>query len=162
MIFVTVGTHEQQFNRLLQEIDRLKKNKMIEDNVFIQTGYSDYLPKYCDYENFLSYEDMRNYIKNSEVIITHGGPSSFMQVLSYEKTPIVVPRFKKYNEHVNNHQVDFVKKLVAENFNLRLVLDVSTLFNVIQDAKVNTKKFESSNDFFNNQLEEIALNLLGV
>lgn len=25
MIFVTVGTHEQQFNRLIKEIDLLKK-----------------------------------------------------------------------------------------------------------------------------------------
>ena len=25
MIFVTVGTHEQQFNRLIKEIDELKK-----------------------------------------------------------------------------------------------------------------------------------------
>ncbi|HEM2886173.1 TPA: multidrug MFS transporter, partial [Streptococcus suis] len=29
MIFVTVGTHEQQFNRLIKEIDLLKKNGSI-------------------------------------------------------------------------------------------------------------------------------------
>ncbi|HFR3743031.1 TPA: multidrug MFS transporter, partial [Streptococcus suis] len=31
MIFVTVGTHEQQFNRLIKEIDLLKKNGSITD-----------------------------------------------------------------------------------------------------------------------------------
>ena len=47
MIFVTVGTHEQQFDRLIKEVDRLKKENLIQDEVFIQTGYSNYIPKYC-------------------------------------------------------------------------------------------------------------------
>ena len=31
MIFVTVGTHEQPFDRLLTEIDRLKENGTIQE-----------------------------------------------------------------------------------------------------------------------------------
>ena len=31
MIFVTVGTHEQPFNRLIQKIDELKKDGIIND-----------------------------------------------------------------------------------------------------------------------------------
>lgn len=42
MIFVTVGTHEQQFNRLIKEVDRLKGTGAIDQEVFIQTGYSDF------------------------------------------------------------------------------------------------------------------------
>ena len=38
MIFVTVGTHEQPFNRLIQKIDELKKDGTIQDDVIIQTG----------------------------------------------------------------------------------------------------------------------------
>ncbi len=30
MIFVTVGTHEQPFNRLVQKVDDLKKNGIIQ------------------------------------------------------------------------------------------------------------------------------------
>ena len=33
MIFVTVGTHEQPFNRLIQKIDELKKDGTIQDDV---------------------------------------------------------------------------------------------------------------------------------
>ncbi|HEV1925494.1 TPA: multidrug MFS transporter, partial [Streptococcus pneumoniae] len=36
MIFVTVGTHEQQFDRLIKEVDYLKKENLIQDEVFIQ------------------------------------------------------------------------------------------------------------------------------
>ena len=49
--FVTVGTHEQQFNRLIKEVDRLKGEGFIQDDVFIQTGYSNYVPKFCKWEN---------------------------------------------------------------------------------------------------------------
>ena len=45
MIFVTVGTHEQQFNRLIKEVDRLVEEGIIKEEVFIQIGYSDYDPK---------------------------------------------------------------------------------------------------------------------
>ncbi|HHK7668656.1 TPA: multidrug MFS transporter, partial [Streptococcus pneumoniae] len=34
MIFVTVGTHEQQFDRLIKEVDYLKKENLIQDEVF--------------------------------------------------------------------------------------------------------------------------------
>ena len=37
MIFVTVGTHEQPFNRLIQKIDELKKDSIINEDVIIQT-----------------------------------------------------------------------------------------------------------------------------
>ena len=39
MIFVTVGTHEQQFNRLIKKIDELKEQGAIREPVFIQSGY---------------------------------------------------------------------------------------------------------------------------
>ena len=50
MIFVTVGTHEQPFNRLIQKIDELVRDGEIEDDVFMQIGYSTYEPKYTKWE----------------------------------------------------------------------------------------------------------------
>lgn len=40
MIFVTVGTHEQQFDRLVRCVDRLKAEGKITEEVMIQTGFS--------------------------------------------------------------------------------------------------------------------------
>ncbi len=34
MIFVTVGTHEQQFNRLIQKVDELKRDGYIKDRLY--------------------------------------------------------------------------------------------------------------------------------
>ena len=39
MIFVTVGTHEQPFNRLIQKVDELKRDGIIKDDVIIQTAH---------------------------------------------------------------------------------------------------------------------------
>ncbi|WP_236596154.1 glycosyltransferase [Enterococcus casseliflavus] len=110
MIFVTVGTHEQPFNRLIKHIDLLIENKVITEKVFMQIGYSDYIPKNCEYKKFVTYDCMEEMIDNSRIVITHGGPSSFLSVLSKKKTPIVVPRYSKFNEHINNHQIEFAKK----------------------------------------------------
>lgn len=38
MIFVTVGTHEQPFNRLVEYVDQLKKEKVIEAKMFSGHG----------------------------------------------------------------------------------------------------------------------------
>lgn len=53
MIFVTVGTHEQPFNRLVQTIDELKRDGVITDNVIMQTGFSTYEPKYCQWDKLV-------------------------------------------------------------------------------------------------------------
>jgi UDP-N-acetylglucosamine transferase subunit ALG13 len=45
MIFVAVGTQKFQLNRLLKEIDDLISQGKLQDEVFAQTGHSDYIPK---------------------------------------------------------------------------------------------------------------------
>ena len=109
MIFVTVGTHEQPFNRLIECVDDLKKNGIINEEVVMQTGYSTYEPKYCRWQKLFSYQEMLKLVGEARIVITHGGPSSFIMPLQIGKTPIVVPRRHEFNEHVNDHQVSFSK-----------------------------------------------------
>ena len=111
MIFVTVGTHEQPFNRLVQEIDNLKRDGVITENVIIQTGYSTYEPKYCQWDKLIPYKQMIKNVEDARIVITHGGPASFIMPLQIGKTPIVVPRQKKFDEHVNDHQVEFARNV---------------------------------------------------
>lgn len=60
MIFVTVGTHEQQFNRLITCVDEMKENGLIKEEVMIQTGFSTYIPKACQWVKMLSYDEMQS------------------------------------------------------------------------------------------------------
>ena len=107
MIFVTVGTHEQQCNRLVQKIDELKRDGVIQEEVLIQTGYSTYEPKYCEWQQWVPYPKMIENVDKARIVITHGGPSSFIMPLQVGKPPIVVPRQAKIEEHDNDHQVKF-------------------------------------------------------
>lgn len=85
MIFVTVGTHEQPFNRLIQKVDELKRDGVIKDDVIIQTGFSTYKPKYCQWSKLISYQQMVKNVADARIVITHGGlaavSSSFFAAL---------------------------------------------------------------------------------
>ena len=82
MIFVTVGTHEQPFNRLVEYMDKWAAEH--EEDVIIQTGFSTYEPKHCEWSKLYPYSQMVKLVEKERIVITHGGPSSFMMV--YNKT----------------------------------------------------------------------------
>ena len=139
MIYVTAGTHEQGFDRLIKEIDRLKGENVINEDVIIQKGYTNYNPKNCITYDLVGYDDMKKYQKEARIIITHGGPASFIDPLTIGKIPIVVPRQKKFDEHVNNHQVEFVKQIVTRDNCIIPVYNISDL----EDKIVNYDKIVS-------------------
>ena len=58
MIFVTVGTHEQPFDRLISYVDRLKGKGVITEEVIVQTGFSTYIPGHCIWGRLFPYEEM--------------------------------------------------------------------------------------------------------
>ena len=133
MIFVTVGTHEQPFDRLVSEIDRLKGENAFPDEVIVQTGYCKYRPKYCKCFKFLDGETMSSYCKQARIIITHGAPSSIDDALKLSKVPVVVPRRKRFLEHVNDHQFEFCHAVKDKKNEIIVVDDVSTLGFIIKD-----------------------------
>ncbi len=131
MIFVTVGTHEQPFNRLIKAVDELKRDGVITEDVIMQTGFSTYEPKYCEWSKLIPYQDMIKNVEKARIVITHGGPASFIMPLQIGKTPIVVPRQYQFNEHVNDHQVEFARNVAKRMGTIILVEDISKLNDVI-------------------------------
>ena len=163
MIFITVGTHEQQFNRLVEYIDELKGSGKIEEEIIIQTGFSTHEPKYCFSKNLFSYKEMSENVDKARIIITHGGPSSFIAPLRIGKIPIVVPRRKEFDEHVNDHQLNFCRQVADRQGNIILVENVAELDKTIERyndivAKM-TNRLVSNNNRFCCELEKIVDNL---
>lgn len=111
MIFVTVGTHEQPFDRLVQAMDLLVKENKITADVFIQTGYSTYRPEHCQFKDFIGFDEMNAKMAEAEIVITHGGTGSVMLILYHGKIPVVVPRQHKHGEHIDDHQVLFCQTM---------------------------------------------------
>lgn len=160
MIFVTVGTHEQQFNRLIKKIDELKRDGVISDEVFIQTGFSTYEPKYCKWSKLIPYDQMIKNVKEARIVITHGGPASFIMPLQIGKIPVVVPRQLEYDEHVNNHQVEFAKNVAERMGNIIPIIDIDQLENTIvnYDNLVSNKnhKITSNNTMFCEKFDNVV------
>lgn len=164
MIFVTVGTHEQPFDRLIKYVDELKKDGVITEDVIMQTGYSKYEPLYCQWSRMFPYREMQKYMDNARIVITHGGPSSFMDVLQRGKVPVVVPRQAKYKEHVNNHQVEFIHAMDERAKNIISVYEIEQLDSIVMnyDRLVLEKqgRMGSNNALFCEKFEQIVDQLL--
>lgn len=162
MIFVTVGTHEQPFNRLLEYIDKLKENGMITEEVIMQTGFSTYQPKYCEWEKLYPFSKMKEFVEKARIVITHGGPSSFIMPLQIGKIPVVVPRQKRYGEHINDHQIDFCREVARRQGNIMEVEEMEQLGQVLKNYNSMTAKMEaelrngSNNEKFCREFERIV------
>lgn len=164
MIFVTVGTHEQPFNRLVEYIDGMKRNGLIKENVIIQTGYSTYEPEYCVWQKLYPYQKVTEFISQARIVITHGGPSSFIVPLQMGKIPIVVPRQKKFNEHINDHQMEFVRSVSERMKNIIPVFDIKQMRNIIENygflENSMKSRIQKNNAVFCSKFEEIVKELL--
>jgi UDP-N-acetylglucosamine transferase subunit ALG13 len=161
MIFVTVGTHEQQFDRLVKAVDKLVAEHTLDEPVFIQTGYCAYEPMHCEWASFVPAQRMTELIQQSDVVVTHGGPSSFLEAMAAGKVPVVVPRRSGFNEHINDHQLDFVRLVAECQGGIIPVYDTDQLFLALQQARLSTtgEAFKSHNREFCAELCRLVLEL---
>lgn len=114
MIFVTVGTQKFPMNRLIKKVDEIAVD-FPEDTFFMQIGNSDYIPRHVRYEKFINKETFQSYIENSNLIISHAGVGSIMAGVQIGKKVIVIPRLKRYGEHVDDHQVEIAEAFQIKN-----------------------------------------------
>lgn len=163
MIFVTVGTHEQPFNRLISTVDELKKEQIITEEVIIQTGFSTYEPQYCQWSKLFSYQQMVKNVADARIVITHGGPASFIMPLQIGKVPIVVPRKRQFNEHVNDHQVEFARSVAERTRTIILVEDINELGKEITNYEYTVSRMQhgvnSNNKKFCMEFSDIVKSL---
>ena len=96
MIFVTVGSQKFQFNRLLEEVDRLIENGNIQEEVFGQIGVSDYNPRNYKYKDFMTQEEFNEYLDRANIIITHAGTGVIVNAIKKEKKVIFGGRLGEY------------------------------------------------------------------
>lgn len=110
MIFVTLGSQKFQFNRLLQKIDDLIFDEVIQEPVFAQIGCSDYEPMKYNFQRFLDRNEFNLKMKESDIVITHGGTGAIISAVKAGKKVIGIPRLAKYEEHVDDHQIQLLHR----------------------------------------------------
>ncbi len=108
MILVLLGTQNNSFHRLLEEIQKNIDDGNIKEKVVVQAGYTKFESKDMTIYNQLPKEQLQELIKEADLIITHGGVGSIISSITNGKKVIAVPRLQKYKEHVNDHQLDII------------------------------------------------------
>lgn len=134
MIFVTVGSQKFQFNRLLKAVDELCAEGKIEEEVFAQVGYSDYEPKKYPYKHFLNWQEFAEMMDKSDIVITHGGTGAIISAIKRGKKVIAIPRLAKYQEHVDDHQLQLVEQFSEMNL-IHVCLKCDDLGRSIDDVR---------------------------
>lgn len=114
MIFATVGTHNKGFDRLVRMVDSYARSTS--EKIIIQIGASEYIPEFTGYFRFENQDAMENYYRKSILIITHAGAGSLITAVKLSKPLVVVPRLKKYNEALDNHQLQLASFIKAKGF----------------------------------------------
>ena len=172
MVFVSLGTQDKPFNRIIDYVISLKENlkEIKSEKIIIQLGQTKLLKSDIEriksLENIIIYdmlkpEKMKDIIKDSDIIITHAGVGTIMECLEMGKEIIVVPRKVENLEHVNNHQEEIAFEMEKKGF-LTKVDTYEELENKIMmlvkdkdtndDKSMNKKKYISNNEKFNDNL----------
>ena len=108
MILVLLGTQNNSFHRLLEEIQKNIDCGNIKEQVTVQEGYTRFESKDMIIYKQVPRDELQELIKKADLIITHGGVGSIIASITNDKKVIAVPRLQKYKEHVNDHQLDII------------------------------------------------------
>lgn len=122
MIFVTVGTNEARFERLVDAAGRIPGD----EDVVIQTGHCRGAPARARCVDFLPFDEMAEHARRARVVVSHAGVGSIMLALTAGRRPVVVPRRADLGEAVDDHQLPLARRLHAAGL-VRLVEDPADL-----------------------------------
>lgn len=143
MILVLLGTQNNSFKRLLEAIQHNIDKKVITDEVIVQAGFTKFESKDMKILDLIDKEELSKLQDEADLIITHGGVGSIISSLKKGKKVIVVPRLKKYDEHVNNHQLQIARRFEQEGY-VKCAINLKNLEKVIKSMdKFIPMKYES-------------------
>ncbi len=153
MIFVTLGTQDKPFKRLLDYLE----NSDIKDEIIVQNGFTEYESNKLKLFKYLDKDDFDNYLKKADLIICHAGVGTIVNCLKNDKKVLAVPRLSKYGEHQNDHQLQIANAYFQKGY--ILVMDDNDDFDekIAELRKFEPKKFVSNNEIFVNKLKKYIM-----
>lgn len=121
MIFCTIGNDTHEFARFSDYV--LNYAREYPDKIFIfQHGHTNVTTELLNVRlyQFISRDDFGKYLKDCEAIFCHAGAGTLGTAKSLGKIPLVLPRMKSFNEHVDNHQLDIFSAYLEQGWVVRL------------------------------------------
>ena len=142
MIYITLGTQNNDFSRCLKEFEKIVAKYNITEEVVVQKGYTNYTPAGFKCIDFVSETDYQTYINKASIVISHAGSGALFSSIAKHKKVIAVARLAKYGEMINNHQTELVKKLEEEGYLIDGTYDMEAAWEKVQNFIPNDKKIE--------------------
>jgi len=107
MIVVTVGTHEQPFDRMLRAVSELGTG----EPMLVQYGTSTITDGPGEWVDFLSFDELAERARSARVFISHAGVGSIVLARRFGLRPVIMPRRPEHGEHVDEHQLELSRRL---------------------------------------------------
>jgi UDP-N-acetylglucosamine transferase subunit ALG13 len=155
LILVVLGTHELPFTRLLEEVERLKREGHITEEIIVQAGHTKYESDLLNIKPFVNYEVMDQLMEDARIVITHAGTGSVISALKKGKKVIAAARLKKYGEHNDDHQLQLLSIFLeqkhilswGEGEELRKVIEKTANFEPVPFKSGKEQMFSILNNF---------------
>lgn len=106
---VTLGTEQFPFSRAVEAV----RNALPNVQVTWQTGNTpvDGFSLPGDVRAWWRADALATVARDQDVVITHAGVGSILMVLRAGRCPLVIPRMKQFQEHVDDHQAELAEQL---------------------------------------------------
>ena len=116
MVFITLGTQGNQFRRCLKMVEELIDTLHPDQEFVAQLGNTKYQSDKIRCLDFVPETEFKELIGKADVVITHAGSGALFSAIKQGKKAIAVARLHKYNEMVNDHQTELVRKLTEGGY----------------------------------------------
>ena len=143
-LFVPLGTQKFPFERIILALNKLVEKEVYKkEEILMQSTLLPAEPAFT-HVDLIAQEDFNHYMKEAEIVITHSGVNSIISAMNMNKPLIICPRFKRYGEHVDDHQ-DEIASLMQDKYDVLVCRDMKDLEDLIIKAPKHTYKPWSSN-----------------
>jgi len=134
MIYITVGNNPFGFDDLIKTIDNF--DNIEKYSFYAQIGNGFYKPRNIKFKKFLTTNIHEKLIKESSLVISHGGLGTILDLIKLKKKFLIVPQKKS---DILNYKLYFVKKL-SKKYDLNYIKNLNNLkFSIERLLKKNNK-----------------------
>lgn len=111
-IFMTAGTLNLKFFRFFDLAKKLSEAEPVSKIIIQGVGAEDFFEgTSVEAYNFIIKEKMDEFVRSSDLIISHCGVGSIVNSVSFKKPTVLTPRRKSFNEHFDDHQLQIFNKV---------------------------------------------------
>lgn len=165
-MLITVGT--TKFEKLIEAIDKKEFYQNAIDDKFtkiiIQKGTGEYIPKnYKEFESKIEVQvstilnNFENIIKESALVISHGGAGIILESLKNKRKIIVCVN----DTLMDNHQVELASSLEEENY-VVYCKDLSKIVETVQEVIQGKRILKDYPEFDYKAIPNLIYTMLGI